>query len=95
VTDGLKAVPFKAQLSKQLPSQSSYHLEAAIISKELSSQSSYQRTRTQSAPETLLLSKRREGTADIERKLCAPRPKINEKPLEYAAIFAACGAFCG
>jgi len=36
VTDGLKAVPFKAQLSKQLPSRSSYHLEAAIISKQLS-----------------------------------------------------------
>jgi hypothetical protein len=94
VTDGLKAVPFKAQLSKH-NSQSSYHLKAAIISKQLSSQSSYQRTRTQSAPETLPRCKRREGTADIERKLFAPRPKINEKPLKYAAIFAACGAFCG
>jgi len=35
VTDGLKAVPFKAQLSKH-NSQSSYHLKAAIISKQLS-----------------------------------------------------------
>src|SRR6202008_3288788 len=77
-----KAFPASDGRPEGRPFQSTT-LKAAIISKQLSSQSSYQRTRTQSAPETLLLCKRREGTANIERKLCAPCPKINEKPLEY------------